>query len=536
MNIQFSWSLSDIDLFFNDLNDKSRFFIMKSKPDFFKLKYYYELKKKYFEKNDKYGNYILYIKKKNLFSIKNIFDEINSNIDNSSIKSKHKEKLKNLLKLSNNVNNKFEMLLNIDSYWIEFIDCKTISYYNKLKNVKSKKEVIENGQNEDQVIINTNNVIYKLKTLNKLKGKYKEKLDYILSLFNLIKEIRDIYFEYIVINLRFNNAYNFNNSSILFLVDKYLFIEFDLKKNKFYSPITRNFLPNKFDCFKNFEIKHIFCDFIILNNCNKKGFYILVKKEDTYLIKGEFKYFCNIIAKNEYLYFDTVNNMDLEFNMINLLNNSSLTEYDYFKEIFKFKVAFNVPKITALNNINKFVLLYEDNQICILDYNSFNEANQNNSLDTYKNNKENNIKEIKIKNVGPLIPLIMKNSNIYSSSYEPSNLFINNDYYYCSSSNEPGHYIEFDFKKEYNFAYFKLICYEKETRCRLKKYSMKLFDGKARHTNSFEFTGKKENSIEIKYLGDKARYIRLDFIENFTGLYFIIKNIEFYAFDEIEDI
>ncbi len=40
-----SWSLADIDLFFNDLNDKSRFFIMKNKPDFFKLKYYYELKK-----------------------------------------------------------------------------------------------------------------------------------------------------------------------------------------------------------------------------------------------------------------------------------------------------------------------------------------------------------------------------------------------------------------------------------------------------------------------------------------------------------
>ena len=58
--------------------------------------------------------------------------------------------------------------------------------------------------------------------------------------------------------------------------------------------------------------------------------------------------------------------MDLEFDMINLLNNSSLTEYDYFKEIFKFKVAFNVPKITALNNINKFVLLYEDNKYVFL--------------------------------------------------------------------------------------------------------------------------------------------------------------------------
>ena len=211
-----SWSLADINLFVNDLNDKSRFFIMKNKPDIFQLKYYYELKKQYFEKNDKYGNFILYIKRKNLFSINNIFNEINSNIDNSSIKSKHKEKLKNVFKLTKNVNNEFELLLKIDSDLLEFIDYKTINYYNKLKNLKNKKDVIENGQNKDNVIINTNNVIYKLKSLNKSKGEYKEKLDYILSLFNLIKEIRDIYFEYIAINLRFNNAYNFNNSSILF--------------------------------------------------------------------------------------------------------------------------------------------------------------------------------------------------------------------------------------------------------------------------------------------------------------------------------
>ena len=201
-----SWSLADINLFVNDLNDKSRFFIMKNKPDIFQLKYYYELKKQYFEKNDKYGNFILYIKRKNLFSINNIFNEINSNIDNSSIKSKHKEKLKNVFKLTKNVNNEFELLLKIDSDLLEFIDHKTINYYNKLKNLKNKKDVIENGQNKDNVIINTNNVIYKLKSLNKIKGEYKEKLDYILSLFNLIKEIRDIYFEYIAINLRFNNA------------------------------------------------------------------------------------------------------------------------------------------------------------------------------------------------------------------------------------------------------------------------------------------------------------------------------------------
>ena len=46
---------------------------------------------------------------------------------------------------------------------------------------------------------------------------------------------------------------------------------------------------------------------------------------------------------------------------------------------------------------------------------------------------------------------------------------------------------------------------------------------------------KRKIHFEKKYLGDKARYIRLDFLENFTGTYYIIKNIKFYAFDEIDD-
>ena len=528
-----TFEISGICFFLGDLFNKSRFFIVENNSDTFAIKYFFEMEKKFYERNDKYGKFILYIKRKDSSAIKNMFIDINSIIENSSIKSKHKDKLKDLFKLPNNVVNKYELLLKIDFSLLEFIDYKTINYYNKLKDLKNKKDAIENEPNKDNVIINTNNVIFKLKSLSKIKGKYKEKLDYILSLYNLIKDIRAIYFDIIAINSKFNNGYNFNNNSIIFLVDKYPFIEFELKNNKFYSPITRNFLPNKDDVYRDFEIKHIFSNFIILNNYNKKGFYILVKKDDTYLIKGEFKYYSNIIPKNEYILYDVVNNNDLEFQMINLLNNSS-DEYNYLQQMFKFRVSFNIPKITTLNN-NKFLLLYENNQMCIIDFKSLFESNHNNSLDNNKNNSDNNIKEIKIKEVGPLKPKIMKHSDIYSNSYEPSNLFIEDDHYYCSSSNEPGHYIEFDFKKEYNFSCFILICYEKETRCRLKKYSMKLFDEKGRQTNLFEFTGKKENSFEKKYLGDKARYIRLDFLENFTGAYYIIKNIKFYAFDEIDD-
>ena len=532
-----TWTYAGIDLFLNDLFNTDRFFIMKNKSDIFYIKYYYEMKKKFYERDDKYGNYILYLKQKHVFIMKNVFDDINSVIDDSSIKSKHKEKLKNFIKLSNNENNN-ELLLKLDSNLLEFIDRKTMNFYNKLKDLKNKKD-IENEQNKDNVIINTNNVIYKLKSLSKIKGKYKEKLDYILSLCKLIKDIRNIYFDIIAINTRFNNGYNFNNISILFLVDKYLFIEFDFKKQQFYSPITKNFLPNKVDNYNDFEIKHIFSNFIILNNSNKKGFYILLQKDDTYLIKGEFKYYSNLIFKNEYLLYDVINNVDLEFNMINLLKSSPI-EYNYLKEIFKFKISFNIPKITTLNNCNKFVLIYENNQLCIVDFNSLDASNNNNekNKNAINNNEsinKNDIKEINIKSIGPLIPKIMKHSAIYSGSYDPSNLFTKTDSYYCSSSSEPHHFIELDFGKEYNFSYFKIICYEKETRCRLKKYNMNLFDDKARVTNSLEFTGKKENSMEINYLGDKARFILINFLENFTGLYFIIKNIEFYSFDEIED-
>ena len=65
---------------------------------------------------------------------------------------------------------------------------------------------------------------------------------------------------------------------------------------------------------------------------------------------------------------------------------------------------------------------------------------------------------------------------------------------------------------------------------------MELFDKDKKKNNELEFSGKKENSYEIKFIGDKARYIRLNFLENFTGKYFIIKRIYFYAFDEISKI
>ena len=85
-------------------------------------------------------------KKKDSSAIKNMFIDINSIIENSSIKSKHKDKLKDLFKLPNNVVNKYELLLKIDFSLLEFIDYKTINYYNKLKDLKLKKMLLKMNQ------------------------------------------------------------------------------------------------------------------------------------------------------------------------------------------------------------------------------------------------------------------------------------------------------------------------------------------------------------------------------------------------------
>ena len=332
------------------------------------------------------------------------------------------------------------------------------------------------------------------------------------------------------------------------MVDKYPFIEFEFSKHKFYSPVTPNFLTEKEKYYKDIEIKYIYSNFFVLTNYNKKILYLLLKYNDTYYLKGKFNYFTNIITRNEFIFFDDIKKGNLTFRRIDLLNNK-LDEKNELNDIFYFKISYNIPKIISLNNTDKFLLLYEDNQISIIDYNisnnidnkekAKNEKDKKSDKDTKNENINKtpeipeSIKEINIKKIGPLIPEVVDHSAIYSDSYEPSNLFINNSDYYCSYSDNPKHFIEFDFKEEYNFTYFKVICYEKETRCRPKNYNMILYDDKKRIINTFEFTGIKENSSEIKYLGERGRYIKLNFKENFSGSYFILKNIEFYANDEI---
>ena len=118
--------------------------------------------------------------------------------------------------------------------------------------------------------------------------------------------------------------------------------------------------------------------------------------------------------------------------------------------------------------------------------------------------------------------------------YNPPNIFANSELYYCTSSNSPNQYIHFDFEKEYNFYYFKIIYPEKETKCRLKQYLVELYDDEHRKTNEILYNIEdKDKSSDIQIIGDKARYIYFIFKENFNGNYFIIKNLEFYTIDDI---
>jgi len=133
---------------------------------------------------------------------------------------------------------------------------------------------------------------------------------------------------------------------------------------------------------------NIYSNFIILNNDIKKYFYILAKKGDTYLIKGDFKYYSNIIGKNEYIFFDIINKSNIQFSMINLLNNLS-TEKNTLNELFHFQIPFNIPKIISLNNDNKYLLFMKKNQICMIDFNHSDRIEKKEELKNEKLNNEN---------------------------------------------------------------------------------------------------------------------------------------------------
>ena len=272
------------------------------------------------------------------------------------------------------------------------------------------------------------------------------------------------------------------------------------------------------------------------------------KNDDRYLIENRFNYYSNIFENKNYLFFDVINDKNLEFKVIDLSNNSFVKQNELI-EIFNYKISNNIPKILSFHNSNKFLLLYEKNQICVFEkakdkiYMNTDKIIKGGELNEKdKDNKKDILaqfavigKEILIKKNNFIIPIVAKYSEVYSSSYEPKYLFTDDNYYYCSLNNQE-QFIHFDFSKEYNFTYFKILFFDTRKNCMPQKYNVELYDNDYKKINEFEFITEhfKDNKDDIKDLRCTARYIHFILKHNFGGKYFIINKLKFYCVNDVD--
>ena len=191
-------------------------------------------------------------------------------------------------------------------------------------------------------------------------------------------------------------------------------------------------------------------------------------------------------------------------------------------ELLNLKIDFNIPKIISNKEFKKFISIYDDNQICITEYIYESEKiNENNiiidEINLIKDNKSSSI-----------TPSIDSYFSTYSDYYNPNNLFINTDYYYCSKSNNNDEYLMFDFEKEYWFQKIVINFYDKYPENKIKSFNIIIYDQKKRIIDNFKVRDLesclKKYSFSLFY---KFRYIKFELLENHGGNYFIIKNIVF---------
>ena len=182
----------------------------------------------------------------------------------------------------------------------------------------------------------------------------------------------------------------------------------------------------------------------------------------------------------------------------------------------------NLPKIILSNNLNNFIYLFDNNQLCFTEY-----IYKNNEI---KNNHKENIKEIIIRKMGVIIPKIDSFSEVYSNDYEPSTLFSKESdlfsYYYCSKKSSNA-FIIFDCINEYFIQYFTLKFLPRKENCRPKNFKVSILDDEKKAINSFTFINDKIESLAVShYLNGKGRFLKFDLIDNHGGDYIIIKNLQ----------
>ena len=486
-----------------DKVDLNNFFFINNETGYYILQYYIYNSKKL---------YPLFCLNKH-FSFEDLYETINEVIRKTEIKEGDK---KILLDLFKEKKNEISKMIENDLSLLKIIDEKYKKIYENLL------KIIENDKDKENNIPNSNYIHYKilkeLKNNKNIKDNEIKEIKYFLKFIQFCKTIRKNYIHYIAFN-SINNIYNYNNNEIIFVGGKYLFINYSLKKAEFSHLVTLNFLPET--NLNNVEIKQIYENKIILNDIDNNIAYIivdeLVNNERILLIKNKYKYYNSFVVYKNYLIYNNFNNK-VEF-VIKDLDNLNQLNHE-LKGFLNLELYYNIPKFLSYN-YGKFISVYQDNQLCIMNINLFKEDN----------NKINHNFPIKIKNENQnfsriIIPNISNSSPTYNNLYVPETLFKNNGYYYCSCKYAINPFIEFDFKEEFYFFSFD-ITYENSRSNKPKNYNIEFYDNKKRKINTIEFISEKDKNSESNFINEKARYLKLNLTSNYGGNYFEIKKINF---------
>ena len=300
-----------------------------------------------------------------------------------------------------------------------------------------------------------------------------------------------------------------------------------LIKEKEFIPInTSNFISNRETNYNNYEIKYISKKYIVLNNFKEK-IIKFIDDNSFFILNKTFNYYKNLVVKDNYLLYDTINENEINFSLINLDDIWKERKDNFLIELFNFKEYYYFPKILLNNNFENMIYLYENNQLSIVEYKSV-KNNQNIIIQNQMN------KKIKIKENANKLPKIIYYSEVYNQNYGPSNLFANDDdnpysYYYCSKK-PSNQYIEFEFIDEYFIGSFEIIYLYRYKECKPKHFKVTILDNNKNIKKICEFINDDIDSLSHEYnLKNKGRYLRFDLIDNHGGDYIIIKKIDFYA-------
>ena len=500
--------INEIDYCFMDFYFDNRFFFVQNKDNSFNILY---------ADYDNNNSINLISKENKKYKVEYIIDDIREKIDDSNINEQEKTKLKDIFIYNGEDDEKLGKLIDINKTILKFLDDKNKDSYNKLRN--------KINENEDKYMFNSNYIYKAFKRIidnldnYNLNEEEKEEIKYNINLQNLCGDLLQLFTGFIIFNSKINNIYNYKNNFLFFMGKNYSINIYSLKEKKFKILEPINIFINVVD-YNNFEIIQMTSDKVIFNDSKNKTIYFLENNNNDFcLLKKTIKYYYNIAIDNNYLLYDKITNDNLEFSIIDLSNldkkNSDLLE------LLNIKINFNIPKIISTKEFKKIISIYDDNQICIMEY-SYNAENINENniiIDKINLIKDNNSENTPSKNLY---------HSTYSDSYTPKNLFIQNNYYYCSKSNKNDEYLMFDFENEYWFNKVVITYIDKYQDDRIKSCNIIIYDQKKRIIKNIQLRDLKMDlksfPVDLNY---KFRFIKFELLENHGGNYFIIKNIEF---------